>query len=286
MSSKPSATRTNSSKPRSNKKSPLGARKTSGSQYVDEGALSRPLLLQSFQSRLKLSFSDPSLLETALTHRSCANEKDMGEAKSHNERLEFLGDAVLGQAVASMLYEKMLAGHEGDLSRIKSIVVSETVLARIAEEIGIPGLMRLGKGEELSGGRSKRAILADALEALIGAVFLDSGYEGAMAFIGTLMEDPIRRALSGPGKDYKTIIQEYAQKFLQTLPRYSLESTQGPEHAHIFWVSCHLGARKFGPFPGTSKKEAEQNAARELFEALKAESPLIKARLEEIAPIG
>jgi ribonuclease-3 len=246
-------------------------------------SLSRGLLIASFQEKLNIRFKNSSLLDVALTHRSCANEKDNGETPVHNERLEFLGDAVLGQVVASILYEKMLSRPEGDLSRIKSIVVSEAVLANLAEEIGIPSLLRLGKGEELSGGRKKRAILADALEALIGAVFLDAGHEGAQAFVRAIMEAPIRRALAGPSKDHKTVIQEYAQKYLQTLPRYTLESTQGPEHAHTFWVSCMLGLRKFGPYAGSTKKEAEQNAAKELFEALKSESASICAKLEEIA---
>lgn len=245
--------------------------------------LSRDLLINAFQERLDIRFKNLSLLEISLTHRSCANEKENGEPPIHNERLEFLGDAVLGQAVASILYENMLSRPEGDLSRIKSIVVSEAVLAGLAEEIGIPALLRLGKGEELSGGRKKRAILADALEAMIGAVFIDSGHEGAKAFVRRIMEGPILRALSGPSKDHKTVIQEYAQKYLQTLPRYTLESTQGPEHAHTFWVSCVLGLRKFGPYAGSTKKEAEQNAARELFEALCSESASIRAILEDIA---
>ncbi|MFA5852454.1 MAG: ribonuclease III domain-containing protein, partial [Spirochaetales bacterium] len=155
----------------------------------------RSLLLADFQKKLTISFLNENLLDVALTHRSFLNESSKRGDLSHNERLEFLGDAVLGQAAAALLYFKLEGRAEGELARIKSIVVSEHSLAPIAARIGIAEALRLGKGEELSGGRAKKALLADALEALIGAIFLDRGYEAARSFVARLLEPVIAAAI-------------------------------------------------------------------------------------------
>lgn len=239
-----------------------------------------------FQHTLDLKFSNISLLDTALTHRSYANESGRRAKAAHNERLEFLGDAVLGQSVASLLFARMRGGSEGDLARIKSLVVSEQVLASIALAIGIPQALRMGKGEELSGGRAKKALLADAVEALIGALFLDQGSDKAQALVERLFHEVIQRSIDAPSKDYKTLIQEYSQKYLKTLPVYNLEKAEGPEHERCFWVSCSLEKRKFGPFSGKTKKEAEQKAAEGVFSALEATSPEEALRLSSIAGYG
>lgn len=251
-----------------------------------EGSSPRLASLSDFQKRLNLSFRDISLLDSALTHRSYLNEAAKQSGLTHNERLEFLGDAVLGQAVAALLYFRLKGRPEGELARIKSIVVSENTLAPLAVDIGIPEALRLGRGEELSGGRAKKAMLADALEALIGALFLDQGYDAACRFVADILEPAIIRAIEGQSKDYKTIIQEYAQKFLHSLPVYSLERTEGPEHERRFWVSCALENRSYGPFAGKTKKEAEQMAAEDVYKALKQESALAAQRLAAIAQLS
>lgn len=243
-------------------------------------------ILSDFQKSLNLSFRDISLLDTALTHRSYLNEAEKQPGLSHNERLEFLGDAVLGQAVAHILYESLEGSPEGDLARIKSIVVSEAALSRIAAAIGLPSVLRMGKGEEMSGGRKKKALLADAFEALVGAVFLDQGNLAASGFVAEALESEISEALHGQSKDCKTVIQEYGQKYLHTLPEYSIDKVEGPEHERSFWASCRLGERKCGPCRGATKKEAEQEAAREMFRVLKASGTAAARKLAEIARLS
>ena len=246
----------------------------------------RSALLADFQKRLSISFLDQNLLNASLTHRSFLNESAKRGDLSHNERLEFLGDAVLGQVAAALLYSKLEGRAEGELARIKSIIVSEHSLAPIAASIGIAEVLRLGKGEELSGGRAKKALLADALEALIGAIFLDRGYEAARSFVEKFLEPLIASAIEGQSKDYKTIIQEYGQKFLKELPHYSLERTEGPEHDRMFWVSCSLDGKRYGPFAGKTKKEAEQVAAERVHEQLKNANALTAERLAAIASLS
>ena len=258
----------------------------------------RQLFLENFQKKLDLSFHDLSLLDSSLTHRSFLNEAHFAkgeipaegetrlEGLTHNERLEFLGDAVLGQVVASLLYAKLDGRPEGELARIKSIVVSEQSLAPIALAIGIPEALRLGRGEERSGGRAKKALLADAVEALIGAVFLDQGYDAARRFVAKMLEPVIEEAIVGKSKDYKTVIQEYAQKYFKELPLYFLERAEGPEHERIFWVSCRLGRKSYGPFAGKTKKEAEQMAAENVYSTLKSGSAIVARRLDAITSLS
>jgi len=270
----------------------------------------RQLFLESFQKNLDLSFNDLLLLDSSLTHRSFLNEthcaggevcadvelragdgsrsgdKTRSAQLTHNERLEFLGDAVLGQVVASLLYARLEGRPEGELARIKSIVVSEKTLAQIALAVGIPEALQLGRGEERSGGRAKKALLADALEALIGAVFLDRGYDAARDFVARLVEPVIEESVAGKSKDYKTVIQEYAQKYLRELPVYSMDRVEGPEHDRMFWVSCRLGMKIYGPFRGKTKKEAEQKAAENVYSSLKGGSDVACRRLEAITSLS
>ncbi|PKL06392.1 MAG: ribonuclease III [Spirochaetae bacterium HGW-Spirochaetae-9] len=246
----------------------------------------RQLFLEDFQKKLQLSFNNLSLLDSSLTHRSFLNESHCGDGLTHNERLEFLGDAVLGQVVASLLFARLDGRPEGELARIKSIVVSEQSLAPIALAIGIPEALQLGRGEEHSGGRSKKALLADAVEALIGAVFLDQGYDAAQLFVSRLVEPVIEEAVAGKSKDYKTVIQEYAQKHYKELPLYTLDRAEGPEHDRIFWVSCKLGRKSYGPFSGKTKKEAEQMAAENIYFSLKKGSDIVASRLDAITSLS
>lgn len=220
----------------------------------------RKIDLTAFQKNINIKFKDISLLDLAFHHRSYANESAI--TPCNNERLEFLGDAVLGMAVAGFLYEKLCGHNEGDLAKTKSVVVSEVILSEIALNIKIDQFLLLGKGEELSGGRQKKALLADALEAVIGAFYLDSGYRAAEKLVLHLIVPEIEKVLNNKHhKDYKTLLQEFCQKKYKTCPMYELVKNSGPDHDRTFWVKVDFGTSSFGPAQGKSKKEAEQAAA-------------------------
>lgn len=223
--------------------------------------------LQLFESHAGLRFRKLELLNQAFSHRSHANER--GEGVGNNERLEFLGDSVLGLVVAEYLYQKLADRPEGDLARIKSYVVSEDSLAGIARELRVDNFILIGKGEEHSGGRGKKAILADAFEAIIGAYFLDSGFKAARKFILTYLVPEIEKVLEDRHrKDYKTLLQEYVQKRFKTYPRYSLQKRTGPDHDRTFWIEVEVSGAVYGPGEGKNKKEAEQAAAALAWRAL------------------
>lgn len=221
---------------------------------------SRKNNLESFQKKAGIRFKNILLLDTAFTHRSFANE--VSKHIVNNERLEFLGDSVLGLVVANYLFEHFPNDAEGELAKTKSVVVSEPILAEIALSIGVPSCLTLGKGEEKSGGRQKKAILADAVEAIIGALYLDSGLKEVEKFIIRIIEQEIKNVHSNKNiKDYKSLLQEYYQKKHKSVPIYKMEKKTGPDHDQTFWVSVSLGATKYGPTQGKSKKEAEQKVA-------------------------
>lgn len=213
-----------------------------------------------FQRQAEIRFRNLELLNLAFCHRSYANER--GDGVGNNERLEFLGDSVLGLAVAEYLYSELPDRPEGDLAKIKSFVVSETALASIAHQLRVDNFILIGKGEEYSGGRSKKALLADALEAIIGAFFLDSGFREARRFVMRLLVPEIDKVLENRHeKDYKTLLQELAQRNFRTYPRYVLSKKTGPDHDRVFWMDVEVGGRSFGPGKGANKKQAEQAAA-------------------------
>ena len=229
----------------------------------------RRALLVDFSKKNGIRFNNISLLDLAFHHRSFSNEAGGRLHKYNNERLEFLGDAVLGMATATYLYEDMLEKPEGDLAKIKSVVVSEMTLAPIAVAIGVDTCLVLGKGEELSGGRSKKAILADALEAVIGAYYLDAGYPAAEKLVLKLIVPEIKKVQENRHqKDYKTLLQEFYQKHSKSCPVYELVKRTGPDHDRTFWVSVKLGNDAYGPAQGKSKKAAEQAAAAIAWETL------------------
>ena len=212
--------------------------------------------LTAFSKNISIKFSNLNLLELAFTHRSCFQDGNPSH-QANNERLEFLGDSVLGMVTAAYLYEHFMNNPEGDLSKIKSAVVSEQALAPIALKIGIDRMLLLGKGEEMSGGRKKRAILADAVEAV------DSGYRAAEKLVLSFMIPTIEKHLSDKGeKDFKSMLQEAHQKKYKTCPTYELVKETGPDHERVFWVTVHLKNASYGPESGKSKKEAEQNVAK------------------------
>lgn len=214
--------------------------------------------LLSFCNLVNIKFKDLSLLNQAFNHRSITNERKEIE---NNERLEFLGDSVLGMATAAYLY-KSLDNPEGDLAKIKSAVVSEKALAPIALKFGLDKLLVLGHGEELSGGRNKPAILADCMEAVIGAYYLDSGYRCAEQYVLSFIIPEIEKVCTYGMKDFKTVLQEKFQQFCKECPKYELVSKTGPDHDQTFSISVHLGNKVYGPAMAKSKKEAEQLAAK------------------------
>lgn len=220
--------------------------------------------LDALQRRLGYRFTSGALLVRALTHRSFGAE--------HNERLEFLGDAVLSSAVSSLLYERFAGGDEGDLTRVRAHLVREDSLHRLALSLGLPEAMRLSEGELRGGGAQRPSILADALEAIIGAVFLDGGYEPAAALVRRLMGDVIATSeVDAWTKDAKTELQEWLQARKLPVPAYRIAATRGEKHAQTFEVECAvptLGLAQQGE--GRSRRAAEQEAARRMLEQLKA----------------
>jgi len=226
----------------------------------------RKKVLAAFLKTAGIKFKNYGLLNLSFIHRSVSNESNQ---KINNERLEFLGDAVLGAVAANLLYRDLAGRPEGDLAKIKSVVVSEDVLSAVARELQIDSLLVLGKGEELSGGRSKNAILADALEALIGAIYLDLGYKTAFDFVSRFLSIEIERVLENRHhRDYKSLLQEICQQRYKNYPDYRLVKRTGPEHERVFWIEVAVNGELFGPATGKSKKSAEQDAAKLAWEAL------------------
>ena len=201
-----------------------------------------------------------------MAHRSWCSEH---AGLRSNERLEFLGDAVLGLVVTDHIFGAYPALPEGELAKVRATVVSAAALADVALELDLGDALLLGKGEDASGGREKPSILADAIEAVIGAVYLDGGWPAASDLVLGLLGDRIAEAAAGPGgQDYKTRLQELAARELDTLPAYDVLD-DGPDHAKRFFATVTLGSRRFGMGEGRSKKQAEQAAARVAWEALR-----------------
>jgi len=213
-------------------------------------------------------FRNRDLLFEAVTHKSYHHEHPE-DAPSHNERLEFLGDSVLGLSVVDFLFSLEEKFDEATMSKIKSYVVKKAVLSELAVEMGLGSYLRIGKGEEDTGGRKKMSILSDAMEALIGAVYRDGGFEEARRFVVGLLGSRIDRAVvSRNYHDYKTELQEKGQMKFGVLPEYRLVSEEGREHQKLFTVEVFVSDRKWGTGTGGSKKEAQQRAAKEALKNL------------------
>ncbi|MBF9016108.1 MULTISPECIES: ribonuclease III [unclassified Oceanispirochaeta] len=226
--------------------------------------------LQSFEREAGIRFRRHDLLNLAFCHRSYTNEHQ--EQNDNNEKLEFLGDSILGLVVSDYLFNSLPDKVEGDLARIKSFVVSEESLAELAIPLNIDKYLLIGKGEENSGGRLKKAILADAMEAIFGAYFLDVGFKEAGRFILTLLIPQIDKVLENRHKrDFKTLLQEYCQKNFKTYPKYSVIKNSGPDHNKTFWIEVSVNTATYGPGMGKNKKEAEQKAAEEAYLRLNPE---------------
>ncbi len=217
--------------------------------------------------RLGLVF-DVQLLELALTHRSFAYESG---GLPTNERLEFLGDSVLGVVVTDALYHRNPDLPEGNLAKLRSAVVSARALAVLGRRLGLGEFIRLGRGEETTGGRDKSSILADTLEAVLGAVYLDLGIETSRELILRLLDEQLREAATlGAGLDWKTSLQELTAEFGVGVPTYAIEEA-GPDHAKEFQAQVVLGSKRYGHGKGSNKKEAEQQAAASAYAELQAE---------------
>ncbi len=225
--------------------------------------------LREIDRALGVRFRDRSLCEVALTHRSYAFERGLDV---NNERLEFLGDAVLGLVVTDMAYREFPEMSEGELAKLRAAIVNMGALAEVARDLGLGRFVLLGKGEESSGGRDKASILADVLEALLGAVYLDRGLETARRLIERLFRPRMVAYVRGEGeRDYKTILQELAASELRTLPEYRI-TERGPDHEKEFTATVYLAGEALGTGTGRSKKEAEQQAAHEAFRRLSERS--------------
>lgn len=220
-------------------------------------------------------FRDPHLLDQALTHKSYVNERKTTEGQD-NERLEFLGDAVLSLIISEHLAATCPELSEGALSKLKARLVSEACLAAAAVRMDLGRQLRLGKGEELSKGREKHSLLADALEALIAAVYLDGGLDASRAFTERALAPELKNVeehhLQPGTEDYKTQFQELCQKRFSTLPRYATVRESGPDHRKLFEVELTLNGEIVGVGRGHTKKEAEQMAAKQAMEAMKREA--------------
>jgi len=216
----------------------------------------------SLEEALGYRFRRPELLEEALTHKSYAFEKG---GRRHNERLEFLGDSVLAAVTAHRLFERHPEEDEGRLSKMKAALVSRPTLTRWARKIRIAAYLRLGAGEEATGGRERASILANAVEALIGAVYLDGGYAPAFELVQLWLGE---EAAGLEETDYKSRFQEIVQKRHKVPPEYKMVKTTGPDHDKTFTVRVQFGSKVLGTGHGKSKKEAEQDAARDALEKL------------------
>ncbi len=215
------------------------------------------------ETMLQLGFENQALGLSALTHKSYCNEH-REDGCVDNERLEFLGDAVVDLAVSTRLMERFPVASEGELSKLRASIVNEDGLARIARQMALGELLLLGRGEELTGGREKSSVLADALEAVLGAVYLAAGMDKVMILVDRLFGESFEGVAQGRiGQDYKTLLQEEVQNRLKLSPRYRVVSEKGPDHEKIFEIEVSIGAEIYARSSGRSKKEAEQSAAKE-----------------------
>lgn len=228
-------------------------------------AVRRPVAMEQLEVRLGYTFRDQFWLAQALTHRSLRSRKEADADVPDNERLEFLGDAILGFVVSDVLCELFPHLSEGKLSRIKANLVNRRRLFRMAEHLELGRYLRLGPGEERTGGRHKQAILAGALEALVAALYRDGGLEAARRFLEEFLLRELRHGDLGAfvRADYKSVLQEYLQGRRLPAARYKLVESRGPEHRKSFTVELWVGENRLARGEGTSKKAAEQQAARQ-----------------------
>ncbi len=224
--------------------------------------------LSSLQRRLKVKFRDRLLLQEALVHRSYLNENPSFPS-GDNQRLEFLGDAFLDFVAGAYLYHRFPEMREGELTSLRAALVQERSLASFARSLNLGRYLYLGRGEEETGGRERPSLLADGFEALVGALYLDQGLEVAQEFLLRFLEPEAQRTLEEErARDYKSLLQEYAQSHFQATPIYRTVEEQGPDHAKEFTVEVLIADKVYGLGRGRSKRAAEQEAARQALESL------------------
>lgn len=226
-------------------------------------------ILNDLENKLDYKFKNKTLLKEALTHPSF-QKRGLKDKTTNNQRLEFLGDSILDLIVTEKLFRKLVSFSEGRLTKIKSVLVSKDTLAKWANHLFLGKYIILGKGEDLTGGRKKSSILADSFEALLGAIYLDSGLKKAKKIISPFIKTEIELIIRGKHEeDYKTLLQENSQKEMKCLPKYCLIKEKGPDHRKIFCIEVRLKKITYGTGTGESKKEAEQDAARDALKKLK-----------------
>ena len=219
------------------------------------------LILEQFEDIIGYKFKNKNYLQIALTHSSYVNEHKMSK---DNERLEFLGDSVLGLIVSNYIFAYKSSLKEGDLTKIRSTIVCEKSLMHIAEKLNIGQYIKLGKGEKISGGAKRASILADAVEAMIAAIYLDSDFDNVSKYVLDWLGDTIKNALDNKkNDDYKSKLQEEIQKVRGRILKYELISMKGPDHERIFTIGVYCDNKLIGTGKGHSKKEAEQLAAKD-----------------------
>jgi ribonuclease-3 len=228
-------------------------------------------LIKKIEKIIGKKIENIEIIENALTHTSYANENNLPHSRS-NERLEFLGDSILGFVIAEELFKRFPESPEGSLAKAKAILASEEVLSKLSKELKIGDVLFLGKGEELSGGRGRDSILADAFEAVIAAVYLACGMDAVKKFINSLFEHKYKKAINEELIiDSKTKLQELTQKKFKVLPKYSIVDQYGPSHNLTFIAEVSVNGEVLGKGSGKSKKEAEQKAAEEALRRLEIE---------------
>lgn len=222
-------------------------------------------VINEFQERIGIKFNNPKILELALTHSSYANEHNLNE---YNERLEFLGDSVLQLCITEYLYGNCKDNNEGDLTRKRATIVCESSLYKVGKTWNLGEYILLSKGESLSGGRTRVSTIADAVEAVIAAIYLDKGYKRVCKFILKYFKDVIKTGQIINFLDHKTRLQEFIQSRSNDKIKYNLIKEEGPSHKKVFYVQVMIGDKEYGFGNGNSKKEAEQNAAEKTFKIL------------------
>ena len=223
--------------------------------------------LSEVQKNMAYTFQNPSRLEQALTHRSFTNEHPELQGKN-NERLEFLGDAVLNLSLSHLLIEQFPDLPEGDLSKIRAGLVNESHLADLAQELKLGDYLLIGRGEEITGGRKKPSILADTLEAVLGAVYLDGGLDPVSEWVSRFFKSTLADQEGLPKSDFKTLLQEYCQGKLKITPGYTVFREEGPDHKKVFFVEVRIQDQVVSRGKGKTKKEAQQKAAQKALEGL------------------
>lgn len=223
--------------------------------------------MDKLESKIGYTFKNQALLELAITHSSYSNERGQGR-QGCNERLEFLGDSILGYFTAEYLFHRYPDKPEGEMTKLRAELVCEQSLAHVAEKLGLGAYLRLGHGEELGGGRARPSINADAVEAVLAAVYLDGGAQAAKKYVYDLILTGADAAAREGSHDYKTILQEQVQRGGASSPTYRMAGESGPDHCKVFYAEVLIDGAVCGSGEGRSKKEAEQSAARDALKRL------------------